>query len=323
VHDSVTSLIGEIEPGMNGQPVTIAGMLTAIRTIVTKKGDTMAFCRLEDLQGAIELTVFPRTYLEVKPLLKLDAMLLVAGKVESRDERLQVIADLVRAFDPETRLTPGPGERAAASESGLASASDPPVDQMPAAAEPPVGSAWAEQTDMDDLLPYAEPPPPTDREPAREAANSTPRLAPPLAPAAPTAPTSQEKAQESAPPPTLEPVLNDRAEERAPNGRGGAPYRLTVQVPRSADHEADIRLLGQVYQILTSYQGQDRFSLRVRNGQGMVDLEFPNDQTRYCVGLMKALESLVGSGHVGVNAPQAPKEPRGGARRGGGPNPRP
>ena len=91
--------------------------------------------------------------------------------------------------------------------------------------------------------------------------------------------------------------------------RSSAPYRLTVQVPRSADHQADIKLLGQVYQLLISYSGQDRFSLRVKNGAGMVDLDFPNNQTRYCVALMKALDGLLGRGRVEVAAPQVPVAP--------------
>ena len=59
IAESVTHLLGEIEPSMAGQMVTIAGMVASVRQITTKKGDPMAFVRIEDLQGGIEAIVFP------------------------------------------------------------------------------------------------------------------------------------------------------------------------------------------------------------------------------------------------------------------------
>jgi len=35
-------------------------MVADVRQITTKKGDSMAFVRLEDLQGAVDVTVFPQ-----------------------------------------------------------------------------------------------------------------------------------------------------------------------------------------------------------------------------------------------------------------------
>lgn len=269
VHDAVTTLIGDIDAAMNGRPVAIAGMVKDLRVITTKKGQPMAFVKLEDLQGAIEVTVFPRLFAESRELWKPDAILQVAGKVESRDERVQVIADLVRPFDPELRLAsnPPPEERPAPMV-------DPSVDEAPAdaagtggAGAAPSGSAWAEQAGEEEISPF--------QQPAVAAATDRPH----------------------------------------------APFRLTVTVPRSADHEADILLLGQVYGLLTSYQGQDRFSLRIRNGKGLVELDFPNNQTRHCVALLRALESLLGQGMVEVTAPllpaAAPRGPGGGRRSGG------
>ena len=46
----------------NGAEVFIAGMISAIRTTTTKKGDMMAFLTLEDLEGVTDVVVFPDTY---------------------------------------------------------------------------------------------------------------------------------------------------------------------------------------------------------------------------------------------------------------------
>ncbi len=59
----------------NGQPVVIAGMLTALK----KRGDTMAFAQIEDWSGRIEVSLFRETFVEFAPLLTRDAMLVIEG----------------------------------------------------------------------------------------------------------------------------------------------------------------------------------------------------------------------------------------------------
>ena len=73
--------------------VTIAGIVAAVRRITTRKGDTMAVATLEDLYGSIEVVGFPRTYQEYAELWREDAILVVQGKVDARDDRLQIIAE--------------------------------------------------------------------------------------------------------------------------------------------------------------------------------------------------------------------------------------
>ena len=307
VNDAVTTLIGEIEAPMNGQPVTIAGMVTDLRVIMTKKGQPMAFAKLEDLQGAIEVTVFPRTYAETKDLWRPDAILQIAGKVEAREDRVQVIADLVREFDPEVRLRTAPGMAEAAPADPPAV--DPDRDDAPLdapQAEEDIAT-WGDLAGEDDLSPFQQGagPVPSAAAPTMTSPTRSPTTRPP---------TTPPSAAAMIPPPIAMPPATPRPAPppAPPDGeaeRSSAPYRLTVQVPRSADHQADIKLLGQVYQLLISYSGQDRFSLRVKNGAGMVDLDFPNNQTRYCVALMKALDGLLGRGRVEVAAPQVPVAP--------------
>jgi DNA polymerase-3 subunit alpha len=77
-----------------GQVVTLLGSVTSVRTITTRsKGEEMAFVQLEDLQGGIELVVFPRTYRTHKPLFTMDRILLVRGKVDFRDQQPKIICD--------------------------------------------------------------------------------------------------------------------------------------------------------------------------------------------------------------------------------------
>jgi len=120
---TVTTMTGDIGPEMAGQPVTLAGLVTSVRVITTKKGDPMAFVRLEDLHGDVELTVFPRTFALTRDTWKVDAVVLVQGKVEARDERVQVLVDNAETYDiaPLPPSIPMAGEPAAEAVEPMAS----------------------------------------------------------------------------------------------------------------------------------------------------------------------------------------------------------
>jgi hypothetical protein len=84
---------------LDGQRVVIGGILTAMRTVITKRQEAMAIVTLEDLQGSIEVVVFPRLYETTRPLLRDGAILLIAGRVDHKGEEISVLADLVADWD--------------------------------------------------------------------------------------------------------------------------------------------------------------------------------------------------------------------------------
>lgn len=75
----------EIKPNIDGATVIVGGIITALRTIVTKSGSKMAFVKIEDKTGEMEVIVFPRTYETVGNLLAVDTVVKVTGKVNSTD----------------------------------------------------------------------------------------------------------------------------------------------------------------------------------------------------------------------------------------------
>jgi DNA polymerase-3 subunit alpha len=100
--EAVTTMIGSVDESMDGQPVTLAGMVTHVRVITTKKGDAMAFARLEDLQGEVDVILFPRLYAATKALWEEDNLVLLRGRVEARGDRIQVVAEHAQPYTPET-----------------------------------------------------------------------------------------------------------------------------------------------------------------------------------------------------------------------------
>lgn len=79
--------------------VKLVAMISGIKPVTTKKGDRMAIVQLEDLTGQIEAVIFPKTYTEVKDLVQENAMLLIQGKIDKRDDSLQLIVEEMTSMD--------------------------------------------------------------------------------------------------------------------------------------------------------------------------------------------------------------------------------
>jgi DNA polymerase-3 subunit alpha len=197
LESAITVLTGQIDDTMGSQKVTMAGMVNFVRRIITKQGKPMAFAQLEDLQGTIEVVIFPSLWEETKDLWEPERILLVRGRVSLRGREPSVIAESVT-----NEIT-----------------------------------------------------------------------------------TARPVTEDAPPPPAL------------PTG----PVHIHVTIPRNPDMEQTIKRLGEVYDLLLSFPGEDRFSLYVENGsQGKIQIQFPNDTTRHCVELEQRLREKLGAGTIRI-----------------------
>jgi DNA polymerase-3 subunit alpha len=198
LENTITVLTGQIDETMAEQNVTVAGMVNYVRQILTKKGDPMAFVQIEDLQGTVEIVVFPKLWEETRDLWQPERILVVRGKVSLRGREPSILADSV----------------------------------------------------------------------TNEILN-----------------------------------VRSRDESASPAEVPSTPDAVHIHVTVARNHEMEhtIQRLGKVYDLLSSYPGQDRFSLYVENGgQGRIQIEFPNDSTGHCVELEQKLRELLGAGTVRI-----------------------
>ncbi|MBW1993921.1 MAG: DNA polymerase III subunit alpha, partial [Deltaproteobacteria bacterium] len=79
----------------DGQTVRIGGVVLSVKTIITKKGEPMAFAVVEDLQGAVECTVFPAVYAKASELLVEDTPILIQGQVQKDENAVKILTDTV------------------------------------------------------------------------------------------------------------------------------------------------------------------------------------------------------------------------------------
>ncbi|PPA71627.1 DNA polymerase III subunit alpha [Jeotgalibacillus proteolyticus] len=71
-------------------------LITEVRMIRTKKGEAMAFAVLSDASGDIDAVAFPDTYRHASAILKQGFVVIVKGKAEERNGKLQVILQEVK-----------------------------------------------------------------------------------------------------------------------------------------------------------------------------------------------------------------------------------
>jgi len=87
-----TQTLGEFR---DGEKVSLGGMVLKTRLQTTRKGDRMAFVTLEDVQGQVEVILFPEVYKEFGAAIETDQPVLVRGAVDWGDEGAKIIADRV------------------------------------------------------------------------------------------------------------------------------------------------------------------------------------------------------------------------------------
>ncbi len=75
------------EERADGSSVTVSGLVTSIQRKITKRGDAWAMVTLEDLEGGIDVLLFPSSYQLASTLLVEDAILTVKGRLSrSKDQ---------------------------------------------------------------------------------------------------------------------------------------------------------------------------------------------------------------------------------------------
>ena len=72
----------EITEEISGQEVSVGGMITGLRELRTRKGDSMAAFELEDLSGTVQVLVWPDAYKRNSQLMEDDVPVLVRGRCE-------------------------------------------------------------------------------------------------------------------------------------------------------------------------------------------------------------------------------------------------
>jgi DNA polymerase III subunit alpha len=88
--DCPVSAIADLD---DGRTVTVGGILSSVTRRITKQGNAWAAVTLEDLEGAVEVMFFPASYVAAAVHLVEDAVVLVRGRVDKREDTPKIIAN--------------------------------------------------------------------------------------------------------------------------------------------------------------------------------------------------------------------------------------
>ncbi len=320
----VSHFSGQLGDAAHNDRVTVAGLVTRFRNHQTKTGKSMGFVTLEDVQGTIDLVIFPKTWEKYAMLVTMDVVLLAEGRIDAEGGDPKVLVDRLAELTPAGVL--GENGMLIISEQELYEAEKAGLmaDELEAVVEEapmPVPAAPARQAARVSRPADGEfPPPPEEPDdwhlmepPGHYAFQPAEPETPPLdLPARVEKPASVPEKQPSVPagrtnptpveprPAAVEPVLPavqylvsplasvDQTED------SGELRMLTVIMRATGNKQRDNNHLRRVHGRIKSTPGKDKFAFMVFEGGRRYLLEFPNETTGICPDLLRELGRIVG-----------------------------
>jgi len=312
----VTHFSSELTEVTDQESVRVAGLVAAVRPYQTKNGKMMGFVTLEDIQGNMDLVLFPRIWSKFETLLETGTIVFVEGKADAASLPPKILVDSVstdfRYTHPVDEVIP---QRGQVTETPAPNVQPVRIAQASLVAEPAPTEYEEEDPDL--------PPPPEAFPPGWDEVPS------PLV-AGSGKPRSQVKAvlEEK---PSIEPIKEkDHSPEpeiarvtppprkdaskpspisrsvlrsnniQAPAKEEHAPQMVTVTLRSAGEPIKDQRRIQRLHGVFISCPGRDHFSLYIKeNGHGFM-MEFPNDTTHVCPELLEDIKKIVSESDIQI-----------------------
>jgi DNA polymerase-3 subunit alpha len=100
-----TIALNTLKPEHDGKAVTVGGAIVDVREITTKNGQKMAFVKMEDRFGDVEVILFPNSFQQTLGLWERDKVVLIRGKVSSKDREGNVGQEVKIMVDDAREIT--------------------------------------------------------------------------------------------------------------------------------------------------------------------------------------------------------------------------
>ncbi|MBM4427114.1 MAG: DNA polymerase III subunit alpha [Chloroflexi bacterium] len=159
----VSYFSGQLSEANHEEKVRIAGLITGVRPYTTKTGKPMGFVQLEDIQGTVELVLFPKTWEQSREKLTVGQIVIVEGKVDQGSTPPKILVDTVKTEIPVTMPADDPFITGDATPKPLLARTQeqsPRRPQPPSGTRPPTGT---QQTPPEPATPPKQNPTPKQR----------------------------------------------------------------------------------------------------------------------------------------------------------------
>jgi DNA polymerase-3 subunit alpha len=303
MRQKVTHFSKDLAEVAQKQRVIVAGMVTRIRTTMTKKSNKqMAFATIEDLQGAVELVIFPKIWERFSALVRMESVIVVEGQVDAEGSEPKVLADVVRPISDEEL--------------------DAFQHANPGGGADTISETWQGDIDTERYSQYNdgyEEPPLSEEEatwthaPVRAVAEDAPTpIAMVVQEIAKEIPVVQEPAVETvtevetrvdvapAEDYVRPPVIMAPLPPLFRYGDNNDLKMITVTIKASGEKERDIRRIRRIHSVLNAFPGRDRFCFMVYEHGFRHFVDFPNDTTSVNTELVSQLSEIVGQDNIRI-----------------------
>ncbi|HRF95776.1 MAG TPA: OB-fold nucleic acid binding domain-containing protein, partial [Aggregatilineales bacterium] len=259
--------------------VVIAGEITAFRKVYTKNNQAMGIVTIEDWYesaGTIEVVFFPRNWEQIARKIDQDDVVFEEGEIVKIRGKLELQKDggsvQIIGEDVSQNFSVQVGSAVQVAE---------PKDDTP---------AWMIEEDA---------PPPWADEDLIDPSVSTPQGA--VAPVDDKDEDDERATQEYVMPDSLKKIFDPVAENSLQNrvddddneDKPPREYWVDIYLPRTGDDDRDRRTLSRVHGLLTSYPGNDRFTIIIEGAEYPMVIEFPNHTTYACPDLWHELMGVL------------------------------
>ncbi len=302
----VTHYSHELSEELQGRSVTLAGQITHVRPHISAKSNkAMGFATMEDLQGSVDLVIFPNAWRDVGSWLEADQIVIVTGKVDAKGKDAKILVDSIAREIKVTRAAGGFERPEVGNQRPEARvAESKPVYRATADDDPFAGEAF---DPFDDGSAGPSLPPRMQGATgmgggAESASTATPRT---VSESSVTA--IHDDSHQVAP--TILAVdylstLPVQPKKSTGHSTGDeAVKRIVVTLHTTGNQELDKRRIRRVYDTFVSHPGEDRFAFVIMESDGgRVELDFVNDTTHYCDDLQRQLFKFVTPDVIDVQA---------------------
>ena len=103
IQDAVTHYSGQLAEVSPEELVKVAGIIARIRLHQTRTGKSMAFVTIEDIQGSIDLLVFPRTWTRAVDFVEIDQVVFVEGHVDNESAEPKILVNKITTEIPNAK----------------------------------------------------------------------------------------------------------------------------------------------------------------------------------------------------------------------------
>jgi DNA polymerase-3 subunit alpha len=293
---------GQLSEASDQEAVRLAGLVVGIRPYQTKSGKMMGFVTMEDIQGNIDLVLFPRTWEKFETTLKPGDIIIAEGKVDAANTPPKILVDNIR-FDIREFLS----EEAAIPPVSPSKPIPPAAGQDASPAQvnlvaEPVPLEFEDDVDDGDM-----PPPPETFPPGWEGLPLPEQVSSKILETREETSLSEGEAAVSpvavqvtaVPPKVLAPgfpVMQPASRlslVQASAREEHAPRMITVILHSSGEAGKDQRRIQRLHGVLISCPGKDHFTFHIKENGHSFLMEFPNDNTRVCPELISDLQKIV------------------------------